>query len=182
MAGGGYSAAAGLRGRRRRCCSPAGFASPIRREGFAPAFGASPSLRRGADCWLRPAPGRYVLVPDRAALALAATAATATLLTTVLNRLRSDRRIRRIAIDGDAWNLFSADVRYHAAVYARPRRPATALHRWRRATGTADPVNVIFRYVRQLVVDDVRQFFDIQTTRGDIRRHQHANTARFKVG
>ena len=52
----------------------------------------------------------------------------------------------------------------------------------RRATGTADTVDVIFRYVRQLVVHHVRQLFDIQTTGGDIGRHQHANAAGFKVG
>ena len=118
-----------------------------------------------------------------AALALAATAATATLLTTVLNRLRSDRRIRRIAIDGDAWNLFFQQtfdiMQQFMLVHADQRQRFTG---GGCATGTADPVNVIFRYVRQLVVDDVRQFFDIQTTRGDIRRHQHANTAGFKVG
>ncbi|CNT66157.1 Uncharacterised protein [Salmonella enterica subsp. enterica serovar Bovismorbificans] len=52
----------------------------------------------------------------------------------------------------------------------------------RRATGTANTVYIIFRHVRQFIVDHVRQLFNIQTTRRNIRRHQHANIAGFKIG
>ena len=41
------------------------------------------------------------------------------------------------------------------------------------AAGTADAVHVIFRNIRQLEVHDVRQLVDVETARGDVRRHQH---------
>ncbi len=50
-----------------------------------------------------------------------------------------------------------------------------------RTTGTPDTVDIIFRYVWQFIVDDVRQLFDIQTARSDIGRHQYANVTRFKI-
>ena len=51
----------------------------------------------------------------------------------------------------------------------------------RRAAGTANTVNVIFRHVRQLVVHHVRQLFNVEATGSDVGRHQHADIAGFKV-
>ncbi|MNS88208.1 hypothetical protein D3C72_1221740 [compost metagenome] len=52
----------------------------------------------------------------------------------------------------------------------------------RRTASTANTVNIIFRNVWQLIVHDVRQLFDIEATRRDIRCHQNANVARFEIG
>ena len=105
------------------------------------------------------------------ATAAALTASTAA-LTTVLNRLGFDRRIHFVTRGFDARDLFlqqALDVAQQLVlVHADQRERFTGC---RRAAGTADTVNVIFRHVRQLVVDDVRQLFDIQPTRRDIRRH-----------
>ncbi|SVM48942.1 Uncharacterised protein [Klebsiella pneumoniae] len=53
--------------------------------------------------------------------------------------------------------------------------------RCRGATGTTNTVHIVFRYVWQLVVHHVRKLFNVQTARGDIGRHQHANATGFKV-
>ena len=50
-----------------------------------------------------------------------------------------------------------------------------------RTSGAANAVNIIFRHVRQLVVDHVRQLTNIQSTCGDIRCHQNAHFASFKL-
>ena len=44
-----------------------------------------------------------------------------------------------------------------------------------------DPVHVVFRHMRQLEVDDVRQPFDVESSRRHIRRHQHANLAGLEI-
>ena len=45
------------------------------------------------------------------------------------------------------------------------------------AAGASDAVHVVFRLVGHVVVDDVRQLADVQTARGDVRRHEHADLA-----
>ena len=48
--------------------------------------------------------------------------------------------------------------------------------------GTADTVHVIFRHVRQLEVDHLGQFVDVQATGGDVGRHQHLDAAILETG
>ena len=67
--------------------------------------------------------------------------------------------------------FFQQFFRYHAAVCVHQHTPATTLTGSSRTTGTPDTVDIIFRYCRQFIVDDVRQLFDIQTARSDIGRH-----------
>ncbi|OFA01229.1 hypothetical protein DUPY_21870 [Duganella phyllosphaerae] len=46
-----------------------------------------------------------------------------------------------------------------------------------RAAGTADAVHIVFRHVRQVVVDHVRQLVDVDTARGDVGGDQHLQRA-----
>ena len=50
------------------------------------------------------------------------------------------------------------------------------------ATGTSDPVNVVFRDIGQFVVHDLRQLLDIQATCRDIGGNQHAHFAVLETG
>ena len=43
------------------------------------------------------------------------------------------------------------------------------------ASGSADTMNVVFHVERHVVVDDVTDVIDVETTRGDVCGHQHAN-------
>ena len=43
--------------------------------------------------------------------------------------------------------------------------------------GAADPVHVALRIVGHIVVDDVRDTFDVDPAGGDVRRHQHMDAA-----
>lgn len=45
------------------------------------------------------------------------------------------------------------------------------------ARGAADPVDIVFGHVRQVVVIDMRDFRDVQTTRSHIGRDQHLRLA-----
>src|SRR6266508_3065212 len=58
------------------------------------------------------------------------------------------------------------DVAKEGAVFARDERHGLA--EFPRAAGAADAVDVVFRDVRQVVVDDVRQRLDVQAPRGDV--------------
>ncbi len=68
-----------------------------------------------------------------------------------------------------------------ATIYVRQHRPATAPRQLPPRDRYGNTVYIIFRHVRQFIVDHVRQFF-YQTTRRNIRRHQRANIAGFKIG
>ena len=115
-------------------------------------------------------------------LAATTAALTATALTTVLNRLGFDRRIRLVTRNGDARDLFlqqAFDIMQQLMfIYADQRQ---RFARCRSAPGTTNTVHVIFRHVWQLVVHHVRQLFNIQTARGDIGCDQHADAAGFKI-
>jgi len=41
-------------------------------------------------------------------------------------------------------------------------------------------MNVVFRHQREIEIDDQRKLRDVQTSGGDIRRHQRFHTARFE--
>ena len=45
------------------------------------------------------------------------------------------------------------------------------------ASGTTDTVNVIFTVIRQVIVKYMRYGWDMQTTRGDIRRYENVEIA-----
>ena len=64
---------------------------------------------------------------------------------------------------------------------SRPARPARLRARPARTRGAADAVNVVFGHVRQLVVHDVRQLFDIEPARRDFRRDQRHDLVRLEV-
>ena len=55
--------------------------------------------------------------------------------------------------------------------------PATA-----GTTGTADTVHIGFRYIRQIIVDDMRKMVDIDTAGGDIGRDQDTERMILKTG
>ena len=55
--------------------------------------------------------------------------------------------------------------------------PATA-----GTTGTADTVHLGFRYIRQIIVDDMRKMVDIDTAGGDIGRDQDTERMILKTG
>ena len=50
------------------------------------------------------------------------------------------------------------------------------------ATGPADAMNIVLRHVRQLEVDDIRQFVDIDAARRDVGGHQDVQLAALEVG
>ena len=105
-----------------------------------------------------------------------ASTAAATLLATILDRLCFNRWIRLIAWHGNTWDLFFQQffdiTQQFVFINTDQRQRLTGS---RRTPGTTDTVHIIFRNIRQFIVHHVRQFFDIQTTRGNIRCHQHAN-------
>src|SRR5450830_55459 len=104
-----------------------------------------------------------------ATLTIAATAAT----TAQLDWLRFGFRIRFEAFDEFDWNfaldeafdvvqkimLIDADQRHGRAGSAS-------------AAGAADTMDVIFRHIRQIVIDHVRQLVDVDAACGDIGRNQ----------
>ena len=47
-------------------------------------------------------------------------------------------------------------------------------------TGPADTVHIVFRNVRQLVIDHMGKLSDVESTRSDIRRNQHTNGSLLK--
>jgi hypothetical protein len=49
------------------------------------------------------------------------------------------------------------------------------------ARGAADAVHVVLGHVRQLVVDDLRQLLDVETSRGDLGGHQRRELAVLEV-
>ena len=49
------------------------------------------------------------------------------------------------------------------------------------ATGAADAMHVVFGHVRQFVIDDLRQFGDVEATRGDVGRDQHLHLVALEV-
>ena len=67
------------------------------------------------------------------------------------------------------------DVAKVRAVFARDERHGLA--GFARAAGAADAVDVVFRDVRQVVVDDVRQRLDVQAPRGDVGGDEHLQLA-----
>ena len=46
-----------------------------------------------------------------------------------------------------------------------------------RSCGTADPVYVAFCVIRQFVVDDMRNTFDVDSTRHDVRSDENRHTS-----
>ena len=50
------------------------------------------------------------------------------------------------------------------------------------ARRSADAMDIVFRDVRQLEVDDVRHVFDIDPACGDVGGHEHPGVARAKTG
>src|SRR3989440_11314800 len=67
------------------------------------------------------------------------------------------------------------DVAKVRAVFARDERHGLAA--FPRAAGAADAVDVVFRDVRQVVVDDVRQRLDVEAARGDVGGDEHLQLA-----
>ena len=67
------------------------------------------------------------------------------------------------------------DVAKVRAVFARDERHG--LPGFARAAGAADAVDVVFRDVRQVVVDDVRQRLDVEAPRGDVGGDEHLQLA-----
>jgi hypothetical protein len=63
------------------------------------------------------------------------------------------------------------DVAKQSPVFARHQRHRLA--RFPRAAGAADAVDVVFRDVRQVVVDHVRQRLDVDAARGDVGGDEH---------
>ena len=51
-----------------------------------------------------------------------------------------------------------------------------------RAAGTSDAMHIVFSDVGQLVVDDVRQFVDVDTTRRDVGGNQYVQFAALEIG
>ena len=49
------------------------------------------------------------------------------------------------------------------------------------AACTAYAVNISFRHIRQLEINDVREAVNINTTRGNIRSYQHACATGFEI-
>jgi len=49
------------------------------------------------------------------------------------------------------------------------------------AASTADPVDIIFGMTRKVVIDHVRDAFDIDSSRGNIGRNEDADTARLEI-
>jgi hypothetical protein len=50
------------------------------------------------------------------------------------------------------------------------------------ASGSADAVDIVFRHVRQLEIDDVRHAFDIDPACGDVGGHEHSAMAGAEAG
>ena len=48
--------------------------------------------------------------------------------------------------------------------------------------GTADPVHIVFRHIRQVVIDHMRQLVDIDAARGNIGCDQHLQAAILELG
>src|SRR3954471_2425027 len=65
------------------------------------------------------------------------------------------------------------DCTYHRNFVGRHEGEGVA--RSRRSAGPADAVNVVFRLLRNVVVDDVTDAGDIESALGDVRRDEHAN-------
>ncbi len=62
------------------------------------------------------------------------------------------------------------DIAQQRIVFRRDER-----HRFSLGAGTAgatDPVHIVFGHVRQIEIDDVRQFDDVEAACSDIGRHQ----------
>ncbi len=73
----------------------------------------------------------------------------------------------------------SLDVDQQVALVVTDQRHGTAmLPGARRAT---DAMHVIFRNVRQLEIDDMRQFVDVEAAGGDVGGHQCAHLACLEV-
>lgn len=51
-----------------------------------------------------------------------------------------------------------------------------------RSTRSANAMNIVFRHIRQIVVDDMGQFRDVDAARRDIGRHQHFNLTFLEFG
>ncbi|STQ45642.1 Uncharacterised protein [Ewingella americana] len=114
--------------------------------------------------------------------ALTWSTATAAALTTIDDRLSFDAWVWLIAFKRDAW-----DFTLEQALNVTQQFVFIDTHQRNRFTGgfrtasTANTVNVVFRYVWQLIVDDVRQLVDVQTARRDVSSYQHANAAVFEI-
>jgi hypothetical protein len=65
------------------------------------------------------------------------------------------------------------DCTYHRNFVGRHEGEGVA--RSRRSAGPADAVNVVFRLLGNVVVDDVTDAGDIESALGDVRRDEHAN-------
>ena len=47
--------------------------------------------------------------------------------------------------------------------------------------GASNPVDEVFRHVRQVIIDDVGDFLDVDAARGKVRSHQHFNAPLLKA-
>ena len=68
--------------------------------------------------------------------------------------------------------LDTLDVHAFRVVHQRDGQTVTA-----GATGTADAVYVVFRELRQVVVDDVTDAIDVDAAGSDVGRNQHPQTS-----
>ena len=62
------------------------------------------------------------------------------------------------------------------------RHQGNRFSRAARAPRATDAMHVVFGHMRQIVVDHMRQFFNIQTARGEVGSHQHAHHAGLEIG
>jgi hypothetical protein len=75
----------------------------------------------------------------------------------------------------------------HGALDVAQQSRLVGGHQTHRPAGCAgssratDTVHIVFRYVRQLVVDDLGQFLDVETTRRHFSRDERGNLAVLKI-
>src|SRR5690625_3104358 len=80
-----------------------------------------------------------------------------------------------IAFDFDFLTDQSLDIAKVNALFGIAKRDGDTFGSG--ARGSPDPVNVCFRFVWKIEVDDHGNAFDIDAARRDIGRHQNANAA-----
>ena len=109
-------------------------------------------------------------------------AATARRVAPIRNRLRRDARVRLETFQHGARQFAldqAFDVAQQAVLIHANQRNRLALRT--RAARTADTVHIVFRHVRQVEVDHVRQLVDVDAACGDVGGDQHAQRVGFEL-
>jgi hypothetical protein len=149
--------------------------APLARRGVPAASPPALTTRRAALPWL----ARLARVTGAAAVGVAGGSFRSSLSFGCGWRLHLARfeADHDLALDTPCKQLL--DVGEQRALLGRDQRNGDA--GTARAAGPADPMNIVRGHVRQLEVDDVRQFFDVQATRGNVRRHQDTHRSRLEA-